>query len=292
MFSFARLYYKTMKIFTNKSDILKKIKSDKAKNLSIGFVPTMGALHVGHISLVKSSLAQNNITVVSIFVNPTQFNNPEDLLKYPITTDKDLELLEKNNVDYVFLPSASEIYSNNIESEKYSFGNLERVMEGEHREGHFDGVATIVKLLFETTIPTRAYFGEKDFQQLQIVKKLVEITGLDLEIVPCAIVRENDGLAMSSRNVRLTSDHRKEAPFIYKVLKEAKVLSKNNSVKYIQSFIEDKFLTNKLLNLEYFEIREENDLSEQLDFQDNKKYRAFIAVYADNIRLIDNIRVF
>jgi len=281
-----------MHIFKIKEEISNFITDKKTLGKTVGFVPTMGALHKGHISLVDNSIADNDLTVVSIFVNPTQFDNPEDLKKYPSTIEEDLVYLDKAGVDAVFLPTTEEIYGNSVVSEKYDFGNLDKVMEGKHRRGHFDGVATIVKMLFDIVTPTNAYFGEKDFQQLQIIKNMVAQKNLPLNIIPCPIVREEDGLAMSSRNIRLSKEHRNEAPFIYKTLKEASKLSKTKTVSEINNFVIESFANNDLLNLEYFEIRDESDLAEVTDFKANTKYRAFIAVFAENIRLIDNIRLF
>jgi len=177
---------------------------------TIGFVPTMGALHKGHLSLIKKAKKENDIVVVSIFINPTQFDNSEDLKKYPKTLDKDLELLKSVNCDYVFTPNVSEVYQDDISANSFDFGGIENEMEGKFRKGHFDGVGTIVKRLFEIVKPNKAYFGEKDFQQLQIIKKLTEIENLPIEIIGCKIFREKDGLAMSSRNTRLTKEQREE----------------------------------------------------------------------------------
>ena len=294
--SFARFLPKlikcNMRIFKIKEDISGFVADEKAANKTIGFVPTMGALHDGHKSLVDKSIQNNDITVVSIFVNPTQFDNPEDLIKYPSTVEEDVKLLEKAGVDAVFLPTTDGIYGDNVVAEKYDFGNLDKVMEGEHRKGHFDGVATIVKLLFDIVQPTNAYFGEKDFQQLQIIKSMVAQKQLPINIVPCPIVREEDGLAMSSRNVRLKEEYRKEAPFIHKTLTEASSLSKDKTPQEVTDFVVESFKNNPLLKLEYFEIRNEKDLSEVVEFQSGNNYRAFVAVFADNIRLIDNIRLF
>lgn len=280
-----------MHIFKIKEEISNYIDENYSLK-KVGFVPTMGALHEGHLSLIENSKKDNDITVVSIFVNPTQFDNPEDLKKYPSTLNKDLEALEKIGTDIVFIPTSNEIYGEKVVAEKYSFGNLDKVMEGQHRKGHFDGVATIVKLLFDIVKPTNAYFGEKDFQQLQIIRNMVSQKKLPINIVPCDIVREKDGLAMSSRNVRLSKQHRIEAPFIYETLKKASVLSKSKTLEEIYDFVNESFDNNKLLDLEYFEIREEDNLYEVSDLQLDKKYRAFIAVFAENIRLIDNIRLF
>lgn len=281
-----------MHIFKIKEEISKYIDDKKSSIKTVGFVPTMGALHSGHISLVENSKNNNELTVVSIFVNPTQFDNPDDLKKYPSTVTQDLKVLEKAGVDAVFLPTTKEVYGENVTAEKYDFGNLDKVMEGQHRIGHFDGVATIVKLLFDIVQPTNAYFGEKDFQQLQIIINMVIQKKLPINIVPCAIIREEDGLAKSSRNIRLSKTHRANAPFIYEVLKEAANLSKTKTVKEVYNYVNKCFYDNDLFELEYFEIRNEADLSKPIDFQLNTNYRAFIAVFAENIRLIDNIRLF
>ena len=281
-----------MHIFKIKGDVSSFISDVKSSNKTVGFVPTMGALHEGHISLVSNSISNNDVTIVSIFVNPTQFDNPDDLIKYPSTVESDLLALKKAGVDAVFLPTTSEIYGDNVIAEKYNFGNLDKVMEGEHRIGHFDGVATIVKILFDIVDPTNAYFGEKDFQQLQIIRSMVAQESLSVKIVPCAIVREKDGLAMSSRNVRLSDEHRKEAPFIFKTIQEASRLSTTKSVEEVQTYVIDSFTKNNFLELEYFEIRDENNLAKVADFQSGVNYRAFIAVFAKHIRLIDNIRLF
>ena len=194
-----------MKIYHKSETLKKELDPFLKNNKKVGFVPTMGALHLGHISLVERALQENDCVVVSIFVNPTQFNNTEDLEKYPKTLENDVALLKtlsKNII--VFNPNASDLYKNNIVSKKYSFSGLEHEMEGKHREGHFDGVGTVLNLLFRVVSPTYAYFGEKDYQQLQIAKKLVEIESLPVSVIGCSIVREKNGLAMSSRNKRLT----------------------------------------------------------------------------------------
>ena len=281
-----------MHIFKLKEEIAEYVADKKASIKAVGFVPTMGALHQGHLSLVENSKDNNDLTVVSIFVNPTQFDNPDDLIKYPSTVDEDLMILESAGVDAVFLPTIDGVYGDNVVAEKYDFGNLDKVMEGQHRKGHFDGVATIVKLLFDIVRPTNAYFGEKDFQQLQIIKDMVEQKKLPVNIIPCKIVRESDGLAMSSRNIRLSDKHRLEAPFIYKTLNEASLLSKSKTVLEVSNYVKDCFARNDLFDLEYFEIRNEKNLSEDTEFQVDNNYRAFIAVFAENIRLIDNIRLF
>ena len=279
-----------MKIFETKTDLTAFLSSIKKEGKSIGFVPTMGALHQGHLSLVKQA-KKNDIAIVSIFVNPTQFDNPEDLGNYPKTLKKDIQLLESVNCDVLFIPSVEEIYAKNINSEKFNFDGLEHQMEGEFRDGHFDGVGTIVKALFEIITPNKAYFGKKDFQQLQIVKKMVEKHKLPVKVKGCTIYRENDGLAMSSRNTRLTKKHREAAPFIYKILKKAKKKMLKKSAKKVTKWVKKQFDKNPLLELEYFTIADEDTLQTINSIKPNKKYRAFIAVFAGDIRLIDNLRL-
>ncbi len=258
-------------------------------NYSVGFVPTMGALHEGHLALVKKAISENDLTVVSIFVNPTQFDKSEDLDNYPRTLEADVALLDTVGCKVVFAPSVSEIYNEDITARSFDFDGLANEMEGKHRAGHFDGVGTIVKRLFDIVQPTRAYFGEKDFQQLQIIRKLVEKHRIPIEIVGCPIHRENDGLAMSSRNRRLTKEARMAAPFIYKLLIEAKKKFKKQSVSKVEAWVEDQFKMNSLLDLEYFEIAKATTLKPVQRKRKGTKYRAFVATYAGNIRLIDNI---
>jgi len=277
-----------MEVFhKNKSlqESLEKIK----KGASIGFVPTMGALHKGHLSLIKKANAENKIIVVSIFVNPTQFDKKEDLINYPKTLENDLALLRTVNCDIVFAPSVDEIYNGNTIASHFDFDGLEFEMEGKHRKGHFDGVGTIVKRLFEIVKPHKAYFGEKDFQQLQIIKKLAKKYNIPIEIIGCEIFRENDGLAMSSRNVRLTELQRKEAPFIHKTLKEATKKFKENSISEVVKWVENEFKENTVLKLEYFEIANVKTLKSANRKSKKSTYRGFIAVFAGKIRLIDNI---
>ncbi|MCF6279482.1 MAG: pantoate--beta-alanine ligase [Flavobacteriaceae bacterium] len=258
---------------------------------NIGFVPTMGALHEGHLSLIKRAQKKSDIIVVSIFVNPTQFDKPEDLVKYPRTLENDLKLLETVNCDVIFTPTVDEIYGDTIQSTSFTFDGLEHQMEGKFRDGHFDGVGTIVKRLFEIVKPTNAYFGEKDFQQLQIIKKMVEKHKILINVTGCEIFRENDGLAMSSRNTRLTKEHRLAAPFIYKTIKKAKKKFKKKSPKKVINWVKKKFKKHSLLELEYFEIADEKTLQTIEKKDSDKKYRAFIAVFAGEIRLIDNIKL-
>ncbi|GAA4312204.1 pantoate--beta-alanine ligase [Pontixanthobacter gangjinensis] len=278
-----------MQIFREKDPLVQAIQKVKSEGKSIGLVPTMGALHEGHLSLVKNALKESDQVVVSIFVNPTQFNNPDDLEKYPRDLEKDLELLSSLGDIWVFTPAAGELYGEKILSERFDFEGLEAVMEGKFRNGHFDGVGTVVKRLFEIVTPNKAFFGEKDFQQLQIVRKLTEKTGLPVEIVGCPILREESGLARSSRNERLSDQNRKKAAFIYETLKEAKELFGTESANYITEWVEKKFQEHPFLELEYFEIADSKTLKKITHKEKGNQYRAFIAAYADDIRLIDNI---
>lgn len=277
-----------MQIFKKKSTLIPCLSLLKEKNKQIGFVPTMGALHKGHQSLVEESIKNNDYTVVSIFVNPTQFNNADDLKKYPKTLKDDLQLLENNGCDIVFIPTVEEIYAQTVVSKSYSFDGIENQMEGKFRKGHFDGVATIVQTFFEIIQPDNAYFGEKDFQQLQVVKKLAEKENIPVKVIGCPIYRENDGLAMSSRNIRLSKEQRNVAPFIYQTLKKVVSSAKTKSVKEMYEFVKNEFATTSL-ELEYFTIAEESTLMEVSKINFDKKTRAFIAVNIGGIRLIDNI---
>lgn len=280
-----------MKIFHNKTKLTHHIDDLKSLGNSIGFVPTMGALHNGHLSLVEKGLSQNDIVVVSIFVNPTQFDNKEDLVKYPRTLDADVSLLKtvSETTIVVYAPTVEDIYSDNVQSQSFTFDGLEHEMEGAFRDGHFDGVGTIVKRLFEIVKPSKAYFGEKDFQQLQIIKKLVELHNIPVKVIGCPIHRAEDGLAMSSRNTRLTPEHRAVAPFIYKTLKSAKTKFGTKSAKSVSEWVEKQFKKQPLLELEYFIIADTTTLKPVKRKSTKKTYRAFIAVYAGDIRLIDNI---
>lgn len=278
-----------MVIHTQKETLAQTL-SSLAKNNKIGFVPTMGALHEGHISLVKNALENNDVVVVSIFVNPTQFNNSADLEKYPRTPEDDISLLKKLKGDViVYLPEVSDLYDASVSAKKYNFGNLENEMEGKHRKGHFDGVGTIVSKLLKIVKPNSAYFGEKDFQQLQIVKKLVAMEKLPVKIVGCPILREKNGLAMSSRNKRLSAKQFKEATIIYNTLKEVRDKFRSTSITDLNALVAERFLQNPNLNLEYFEIANEKTLKTAKRKNKDSKYRAFIAAFAGEVRLIDNM---
>jgi pantoate--beta-alanine ligase len=279
-----------MLIFNKKSDLSAFLSPLIKQNKSIGFVPTMGALHQGHLSLLKNSLNENNVTVMSIFVNPTQFNNAEDLDKYPRTLERDVQIMQDlNNNIIVYAPEVADIYEGNTISENFDYDGLENQMEGKHRPGHFDGVGTIVKRLFEIVQPNKAYFGEKDFQQLQIVKKLVLKHNIPVEVIGCPIHREANGLAMSSRNERLSESAREKAAIIYQILNLAKEIFKTNSAEETIKFVENEFKKYPEFELEYFEIADEATLLPVSEKESNKKYRGFIAIFIENIRLIDNI---
>ncbi len=278
-----------MLTFTRK-DSLEKALSERRKNGKIGFVPTMGALHAGHISLVKRALSENDCVLVSIFVNPTQFDNNKDLEKYPRTPENDIRLLETLKGDIiVYLPEVFELYPENVVSKTYNFEGLENEMEGKHRLGHFDGVGTIVEKFFRIVKPDNAYFGEKDFQQLQIVRKLVEIEKLPIRVIGCAISRENSGLAMSSRNERLSNLQKKEAAIIFETLKEVRAQFDFLSILELNNLVKERFLSSSMLDLEYFEIADEKTLMTATTKDQNVKYRGFIAVFAGEVRLIDNM---
>jgi pantoate--beta-alanine ligase len=279
-----------MLLFNTQNELVSHLNSVSNKETSIGFVPTMGALHEGHLSLLAEALQHNSLVVVSIFVNPTQFNNAEDLAKYPKTLDKDIEKINTVSTDViVFAPSVDDIYEGKTVSQHFDFDGLENQMEGRFRPGHFDGVGTIVKRLFEIVKPTNAYFGEKDFQQLQIVKKMVEKTKLPVTVIGCPIFRESNGLAMSSRNERLSAVERNEAAIIYKTISQARDLFKTKSATAVTEYVAKTFGKQSRFELEYFQIADEATLLPCIRKSKSKKYRAFIAVFVNKIRLIDTI---
>lgn len=279
-----------MVIFSENEKLTPTIVELKNQNKTIGFIPTMGALHDGHMSLVKASKEQNDYTVVSIFVNPTQFNNPDDLAKYPRTEEKDKELLIKNGCDFLYMPTISDLYLENEKAKHYDFGTIDQVMEGKSRPGHFDGVATIVSKLLRIVQPTNAYFGEKDFQQIRIIQEMVKQENLNVNIIPMPIFRADTGLALSSRNTRLNDKQVNEAPFIYKILNDAVNLKKQGKeIDEVKKNVEDSF-NNSPFKLEYFEITDEETLLPITNFSDSKNIRGFIVAYAGDIRLIDNIK--
>lgn len=256
---------------------------------SIGLVPTMGALHEGHLSLIDASLKTNDITVISIFVNPTQFNDKNDFDNYPRDLDKDLELIRLKGCDLVFNPSEKEMYPEK-DPRVFNFGTLDKYMEGKYRPGHFNGVAQIVSRLFTIIEPDKAYFGEKDFQQLAIIKNLVKQQNLPVEIIPCPIVRESDGLAMSSRNRLLTPEQRKSVKKISEALREAKKIGRKMQIPELKNFVITFINKDANLNIEYFELVQESDLIPLEIWPENLFIRACIAVKTGTVRLIDNIK--
>lgn len=279
-----------MLIFNENANLIAHLKSIKKERFTIGFVPTMGALHEGHLSLIQQSLTENNCTVVSIFVNPTQFNNAQDLARYPRTLEADIKKMADLDASIiVFAPSIETMYKGKPKSAVFDFDGLENQMEGKFRPGHFNGVGTVVKRLFEIVEPNNAYFGEKDFQQLQIIKKLVDKNSLPITIIGCPIYREPNDLAMSSRNALLTPEERQKAAVIYKTLLKAKTKFEKRSAAVVKKQIEREFKKNLDFKLDYFEIADENTLLPCVKKSKIKKYRAFIAVFINNIRLIDTI---
>jgi len=260
---------------------------------TLGLVPTMGALHAGHMSLVKASLKENDATVVSIFVNPTQFNNSEDLATYPRTEDADLRLLEQAGTSAAFVPSVKEIYPPSDQHDtphKFDLGNVAEVMEGAMRPGHFQGVAQIVSKLMRISSADRAYFGEKDFQQIAVIRRMVKTEGIDIQIVACPIVREEDGLALSSRNVRLTPAQRAIAPGIHKILNESVRQSAVMTVKQVHDYVVEAINNLDECRVEYFSIVDAMTLQEIRDWNDSSHVQGCITVYCGDVRLIDNIR--
>lgn len=276
-----------MKLYTTITSLQESLKIERSKGLHLGFVPTMGALHEGHLSLVEKAGSMSDIVVVSIFVNPTQFNDKSDLANYPRTLEADMKLLSTVRCDYVFSPSVEEVYPV-PDTRKFEFGNLETVMEGEFRPGHFNGVAQVVSKLFGIVRPDRAFFGRKDFQQLAVIKELVRQMNVPIEIVSCDIVRENDGLAMSSRNRLLLPEFRKCAPQIYQTLKEATELARTMSVAEVKEYVVNRINAIQLLRIEYFEIVNDTTLISVGNWSEPGAKVGCIAVIAGKIRLIDN----
>jgi pantoate--beta-alanine ligase len=281
-----------MKTITTISEAGAFIDAAKGKGRSIGFVPTMGALHEGHLALMDRAGKENDLLVVSVFVNPIQFNNPDDLKNYPRDLQSDAQKLESVECDLLFAPSAEEMYPDE-EVRKFDFGSLEYVMEGKFRPGHFNGVAVVVDKLFRIIRPNRAYFGQKDFQQLAIIRRLVETESHRVEVVACPTVREPDGLAMSSRNLRLTDDERKEAPFIHQMLMEAySMAAKHMPPAEIVLFVTNAFEKHEVFRLEYFEIVDTSNLQTIRSWDEAPQAIGCIAAYLGNIRLIDNMILF
>ena len=277
-----------MKIFTLKSELksyLNVIRKDKI----VSFIPTMGSLHKGHLSLLQKAKQSSDIVVCSIFVNPTQFNNPSDLEKYPRTTESDINILTENKCNILYLPKESDLYEENEESKHFDFDGLDTYMEGSGRKGHFNGVATIVEKLFRITTPEKAFFGEKDLQQLQIIKYITQQLKLSVEIIGVPTKREESGLAMSSRNKLLSETNLQKANVIYQTLKFIKENADNFSVEELKKFAIEKFGNQTNVNLEYLEIVSLEKLQPISEFKDANENAACIAASISSVRLIDNI---
>ncbi len=279
-----------MNIYHSNADLQNALFDLRKQGKSVGLVPTMGALHEGHASLVRHSVKENDVTVVSVFVNPTQFNDKEDLKHYPRTLEADCALLEQIGADFVFAPSVEEMYPT-PDTRQFEYPPVSTVMEGAHRPGHFNGVCQVVSRLFYIAKPDRAYFGEKDWQQIAVVKAMVKHLGIKVDIVECDIVREEDGLAMSSRNTRLTPEERQIAPNIYRVLKESLDFAKTHEVKETHDFVVNALNAIDGLEVEYYSIVEGETLQEVESWNDSKHVVGCITVYcgATPIRLIDHI---
>ncbi len=274
-----------MQVINTVKELLATATKIKAEGKTVGMVPTMGALHEGHLSLIRRARKENDAVFVSIFVNPVQFNNPDDLRKYPRTLERDLELIGED-ADYVFAPSVEEVFPVQP-SEVYDFGPVEKVMEGAARPGHFNGVGVIVRRLLEWVRPDKAYFGEKDYQQIAVIREMVRQCNIQSEIVPCPIVREPNGLAMSSRNRRLTSHEFETAANIHRILEESRQLP---DVPQIQAFVEERIAAIPEFRLEYFTIADDSTLQTVHSLNDAAGVMGFITVYVGEVRLIDNIR--
>lgn len=277
-----------MKVVTTKKELISYINDFRKKGKTIGLVPTMGALHEGHLSLVRECKKNTDITVVSIFVNPTQFNDPEDLKRYPRTPEKDISLLNTVDCDLVFLPTVEEIYPEK-DIRKFNFGYLENIMEGARRPGHFNGVGQVVSRLFDIVTPDKAFFGMKDFQQIAIIKNMVQQLNYKIDIVSCPIIREASGLALSSRNMLLDEEHKKNAPHIYATLKKARNLVAQMSVDDLKKWITDQIDSNPYLKTEYVEIVDNTTLQIIQNWNEKNDRVVCVAVHAGKIRLIDNI---
>ncbi|MGL4805285.1 MAG: pantoate--beta-alanine ligase [Bacteroidales bacterium] len=277
-----------MRVVTTVADLRTAINNAKEEGKKIGFVPTMGALHNGHIQLVKRCVAENEFAIVSVFVNPTQFNDQNDLLKYPRTLEADCKLLEEAGCSLVFAPSVEEVYPEQ-DTRQFDFGQLDKVMEGEFRPGHFNGVAQVVSKLFDMVTPDNAYFGEKDFQQLAIIRQMVKQLKSPVEIHPCPIVREESGLAMSSRNTRLTPEQLAEAPKIYQTLLTSKAMKETKSVAEVKAWVINELNKNEFFRVEYFDIVDGLTLQSLNSWSESGYAVGCIAVFCGEVRLIDNI---
>ncbi|PLX15354.1 MAG: pantoate--beta-alanine ligase [Salinivirgaceae bacterium] len=278
-----------MEVYKTIKSLKEAISKHKENQNNIGFVPTMGALHEGHLSLIKEAKKHTNIVVASVYVNPTQFNDPKDFEKYPRTLEDDLNILEKNGTDIVFAPTNEEMYPEK-DTRQFNFGNLETVMEGKHRPGHFNGVAQVVSKLFDIVTPDVAVFGEKDFQQLAIIRSLVEQQNYPIKIIGAPIMREQDGLAMSSRNMRLNEKERKDAAHINAVLQESLFFTQKKSIEELEQWVVESVNIKETLSVEYFEIVNARTLQKVSSWQENCDKIGCIAVFCGNVRLIDNIK--
>ncbi len=279
---------KEMEIIRTVAELKAKLDTAR-KSGSVGLVPTMGALHAGHLSLIERARRENDFVVVSVFVNPTQFNNPTDLATYPRTEEADCELMRSAGVDVAFIPSVEEIYPQK-DTRVFDLGPVAEVMEGAMRPGHFNGVAQIVSKLFDFTRPTRAYFGEKDFQQIAVIRRMVEIEGFDLEIVDCPIKREADGLAMSSRNVRLSAEQRAIAPAIHRTLEGSLSWARDHSVEQTKRYVIDELNSLPHLQVEYYEIVDALSMQPITDWAESESPVGCATVFCGEVRLIDNIK--
>lgn len=278
-----------MKVIQTVSELRKELGALRIQGKTIGFVPTMGALHNGHASLVKRAVAENDVAVVSVFVNPTQFNDKNDLIKYPRTLEADCTLLEKEGVHVVFAPSEQEMYPE-PDTRQFNYAPLDTVMEGKFRPGHFNGVCQVVSKLFLMVEPHKAYFGEKDFQQLAIIREMTRSLDMPVQIVGCPIVREADGLALSSRNARLSEEQRKQALNISKALFASLEYAKNHTVAQTQAFVENAIAEANGLELEYFELVDGHTLQKISTWEETAYAVGCITVFCGEVRLIDNIK--
>ena len=277
-----------METITNSEELRRALGSRNRSG--IGFVPTMGALHAGHRSLVERARRECATVVVSVFVNPTQFNDKTDLKNYPRTPEADLRLLEEVGADYVFMPSVEEVYPE-PDTRTFDFGMIDKVMEGATRPGHFNGVAQVVSRLFDLVKPAKAYFGEKDFQQIAVIREMVRQLRIPVEIIPCPIVRGEDGLALSSRNTLLDTDHRTAAPYIYKVLKAAVEKSHQTTPDQLAAWVTAQVESNPLLKVIYFQVVDAATMQQVRSWEESPAIQGCIAVQAGDIRLIDNIKL-
>lgn len=284
--------YNILETVSSSAQVGLQLKSWRADGMRVGFVPTMGALHAGHISLMEKAQAHCDKVIVSIFVNPTQFNDATDLDNYPRTFEQDSRLLEVNGLDLLFAPSAKEMYPNGLQKESFDFGSLTAGMEAANRPGHFDGVATVVSHLFDACRPDVAFFGEKDFQQLQIIRALVALQKRPIEIVGCPILREKSGLAMSSRNQLLSPEARQNASIIYKSLKELQRQALQTKPRKLKEDFAKKLQGIPNAELEYIKICDERDLSEVDELDSSEHLRAFAVVRFEGVRLLDNLSLF